>query len=194
MRDGGAPSGGVFHLHGDSSLRREGLRGRIAARLDGGGTLHLEGERGGRLTIPAGLVERIRFDRVPTRSSGLLYRVLIWRAGRDRPLFLTLVDAHEAYGRAMRLFAARVASCAPSRVERGASPLQAALTIPLILLALGGMTAGAVWEALRSGSVWYWVYAAVMLFITIYGARIVRNDWPRPVRDLAELDALLPPG
>lgn len=195
MRDDPAAPDVRFELYPDRSLRREGLRGRMVARFDKA-TLHIEGDKAGALVIPAGLVARIRFGQVPTRSSGPLHRALVWRKGHEKPLFLTALDRRlPGYGAIMRAFAGQIAAGAGglARVERGPSPYQAWLAYPLVLLAMAGMAVGAAWEALRGGTSWYWAFAAAMAFITAWLFRVARSDWPRPIRDLAELDAVLPP-
>jgi hypothetical protein len=191
VTDGGAPPQAGFEVVCDTSLRREGLRGRAWVHAEGA-TLHIRGSKAGAIAVPAGLVDRLRFGQVPTRSAGPASRALIWRKGLDRPLFLTTLDRE--YGPIMRGFAGQVASGGLGRIERGPSPLQLYLAYPGILLALVGMTVGGVYEALRGGTLWYWAFVAAMAVVVFYAVRMVRAAWPRPVRDLAELDDILPPG
>ena len=159
MTDRGSPLEPGFEVVCDRSLRREGLRGQVRVRSEGA-TLHIQGSKAGALAIPAGLVDRLRFGQVPTRSAGPASRVLIWRKGLDKPLFLTTLDRQ--YGPIMRGFAGQVASSGLATIERGQSPLQLYLAYPGILLALAAMTVGGAYEALRSGALWQWAFVAAM--------------------------------
>ena len=177
-------------IHG---LKGTGLKGLVAHIGCTGGALRFAGEHGGEFAVQARDVRRLRLARV-NGQYGTFYEARLWRSDGSKPL-LILPDVEEGgYAEVMRAFAAEITAIGGmSRIERGESPLNA-----LLLLGLTGGSMGLL-SLFLAAMAFLWQSAAfalaagmatlATLFLT---KRLLLQIWPRPIRQIADLDRELP--
>ena len=184
----------AFQTGNDSALRAGGLAGRhVLGRLHGG-ALELSGNDGGLLRIGPADVERMRVGYVEGRAR--IYVARIWRAGSAQPLTLApYPHTWPAFAQAMRGFAGVMAGQGfIARIEGGYSRFDA-LFAPVLfgLLALGTL---GISLFVLTGQPWWARLLVPALPVALFALFLktgLTRSWPRPLRDLADLEGQLPP-
>jgi len=184
----------TFAIASTRQLRSIGLEGENLSGGIEGDRLALRGSERGEVTIAISDIVRLRagFDDV---KYGPLYQLRLWTASGGRPLALYLRKLRIGdYSAIVRTLANSVASArGMAQIERGLTAPGAlfapALFLPVVLGAL------AVSLFVLDEAPWWGRLAVVAIPALIFVVLLWRcfgRQYPRPVRDLAELDRYLP--
>lgn len=184
-----------FDATSHASLRAAGLQGEQVAVSFANRTLELAGASGGAMRVEAARTARIRLG----YYNGKYHQhfvAQIWLQGADKPLVIEpLKPECPVYGEAMRGFAAAVAgSRGTGAVERGIGGLASLLLLALPLLITVGFNVTA-YILSPDENLWLWYGLIVFSWLLSLIALLVyfKRQRPRPVTELGELDAQLPP-
>lgn len=153
----------------------------------------LSGAASERVEIAAAEVVRLRLAEYPATASTRGYcEAEVARAGG--PVMLTANRDDDAYGATMRAFALAVAAANGAGALRRGPGVGSAIV--MMLLTIGSLTLLMLFlialAALGGG--WWWT--AVLLFAPLYllaWRAQLHRQWPRRVREPADLDIVLPP-
>lgn len=178
-----------FSTGANGTLRRAGLTAmtiRVGLEDD---RLVLTGAAGERVEISGAEITRLRCAEFPASATTQGF----CETAIDRPggcILLTANRNDEAYGRTIRAFAGAVPAEALRRGPGlGSALVMMALVIGSLTFLLAFLAMLAAW---RGG--WWWVPVLILapLYLLAWRAQL-RRQWPRRVRDPAELDMVLPP-
>ena len=182
-----------FSTGPNGTLARAGLTDVITRVALDGDRLVLTGAAAERLEIGAAEVTRLRLAEYPAtaRTRGYCETMIERPGGR---ILLTANRDDIAYGRTIRAFALAVAAArGPDSVVRGPGLGSAIIMLLLTMGSLSLLMAFLLWLALWAGG-WWWVPVIVLapLYAFAWRAQLDRQ-WPRRLRDPAELGIVLPP-
>jgi hypothetical protein len=184
----------TFQCHVNRHMRKLGLVGSVAWVRVGNDVIDLTGADGGQVRIRLDDMTRIRVGYLD--SKGRAYETRIWSWGAEKPLrIMPTIASWAAYAQAVRSLASGlVARQRKDRIERGYSRFDALLGPVLTgLLVLGAV--GVSIFALGNEPWWGRLLVPVIPLI-VFGSLLwlgVARYWPRPIRELSDLDVQLPP-
>lgn len=178
-----------FFTGSNGTLRRAGLTAVTTRVALEGDRLVLTGAAGERVEIAASEVRRLRCAEFPGSATTQGFcETAIDRAGGG--ILLTANRKDDTYGRTIRAFAGLIPAEALCRgPDLGSALVMMALVIGSLTFLMAFLVALAWFQA-----GWWWVPALIFapLYLLAWQAQL-RRQWPRRVRDLAELDTVLPP-
>ena len=184
----------TFQCHVTRRMRAMGLQGSNAWVRVSENLIDISGVDGGQVRIRLDDVTRIRVGYVDGRSR--TYETRIWSWGAEKPLGLTpTTQTWGAYGDAIRAVAnGLVTRQRGNHIERGSSKFDAVFgTVLMGMLVLAAM--GVAVFALGNEP-WWGRLLVPLLPSAMFGLLLwlaVTRSWPRPIRELSELDVQLPP-
>jgi hypothetical protein len=202
-------AGRPFRVNNNDSLRAHGLAGDWVWVMPRDGALDLYGDKGsevrdgatqlhadgGTLCNTAAEVASLRVGYTEDRY-GRHYETTVMRVGVKEPLVLEAPHAADSgYTQTIQGFAAAVVKQHGMRHVIVGGTVSGALVLPVLLGALSLAAAGVALFALTREPWWgrmilVAIPSSIFAFVAWYS---VKRQWPRPIRDLADLDYHLPP-
>ncbi|MBC7896157.1 MAG: hypothetical protein H7066_12150 [Cytophagaceae bacterium] len=184
----------TFQCYLTRHMRGLGLEGSGAWVRVSDGLIDLTGIDGGQVRIRLDDIARIRVGFLD--SKGRSYETRIWTPGAEKPMRLTpTIATLGAYGHAIRFVTSQMAGHQrQDRIERGYSKFDAIFgpaMMGVLVLAAMGISIFAL-----GNEPWWGRLLAPAIPLLIFGLLLwlgVSRYWPRPIRQLSDLDVQLPP-